>query len=221
MKKITLSAALIAAMSTFAIAGGDIAPVEPVVEEIIVEETGAFYLGLAYSAGNLDSTTDSRITDPLTGATLDFSSSSDEDYSAVMLQAGYKFNQYVAIEGRYWIGLSETISTDIRFGDADLTVDTWGIYVKPMYPVTEAFNIYALLGYASSDVSVEQAGFTFDPNYDLDGFSWGIGADYAFGENWAVFVDYVNMYDDENSLSAISTVDDTISTWNFGVTYTF
>jgi hypothetical protein len=49
MKKLNLSLAAIFAMGTFAVAGGDIAPVEPVVEEpVVVESTGNFYLGLAY-----------------------------------------------------------------------------------------------------------------------------------------------------------------------------
>ena len=51
MKNIVLSAVAVLAMSSFAVAGGDIAPVEePVVvaEEVVVESTGAFYLGSAY-----------------------------------------------------------------------------------------------------------------------------------------------------------------------------
>ena len=49
MKNIVLSAVAVLAMSSFAVAGGDIAPVEEPV--VVVEEavsTGAFYLGLAY-----------------------------------------------------------------------------------------------------------------------------------------------------------------------------
>lgn len=86
-----------------------------------------------------------------------------------MLQAGYKFNQYVAVEGRYWIGLEEGMEVDLGI-NGDLTVDTWGLYVKPMYPVTEAFDIYALLGYASSDASAKAGNFTYDIPYDADGF---------------------------------------------------
>ena len=52
MKKFNLSLVTVLAMSTFAIAGGDIAPVEEpvvVVPEVIESiSTGGFYLGAAY-----------------------------------------------------------------------------------------------------------------------------------------------------------------------------
>lgn len=237
MKKITLSAALIAAMSTFALAGGDIEPVEPVVEPVI-EESGAFYLGLAYSYMNAtsDATGVGAIVDD-SGRFWNVSADAsllDDSISSAMVQAGYKFNDYVAIEGRYWFGGStdEVVVTGLNGGlaSADLDVDSWGIYVKPMYPVTEEFNIYALLGYASSsyDVNVYQGVFTATLNNgtDYDGFSWGLGADYEFNENWSVFVDYVSLYDDSNFYGTVGTladveIDDRLDTWNFGVTYTF
>ena len=57
MKKFTLSLATIMAMGTFAIAGGDIAPVEPIVEvPVVIEDDSAFYLGLGY--GSLTQTSD-------------------------------------------------------------------------------------------------------------------------------------------------------------------
>ena len=208
-------------MSTFANAGGDIAPVEPVVEAV-EESTGAFYLGLAYGAANYDFThtyhCDSTGTDIIPG---------DFDYDTVMLQAGYKFNPYIALEGRYWIGLDENI------GNAeDLNIDTWGIYVKPMYPVTNTFDIYALLGYASSDrsnlddtiVSTSAEPLPYRTSYDMDGFSWGIGAAYAFTDNFSLFVDYTSLYDDDDTFADSDEswkYEDEITSWNFGVTYTF
>ena len=219
MKNIVLSAVAVLAMSSFAVAGGDIAPVEEpvVVVEPVIEDSG-FYLGLAYGAANVESTWTEY---NAAGASATYPSE-DFDYSTVMLQAGYKFNQYVAIEGRYWIGLDEDILVD-----ETLNIDTFGIYVKPMYPVTDAFDIYALLGYASSDLTVEDAaGVTYDPNYDIDGFSWGIGAAYSFNDNVSIFVDYVNMYDDTEVAESYAdgSYDEqelVLSTINFGVTYKF
>lgn len=202
-------------MSTFAAAGGDIAPVEPVVETPMVEEsTGAFYVGIGYGAANYDTTiTATGLTDEPIHA------SGDEDYSAIMLQAGYKFNPYLAVEGRYWFGLDQDVGDN-----TDLSVDTWGIYVKPMYPVTSALDIYGLLGYADSDVELSDSDGSYSPPYDTDGFSWGIGAAYAFSENLSLFVDYTSLFDDDNTFSidtATVNFDDTITSWNFGVTYTF
>ena len=220
MKKFNLSLVAFLAMSTFASAGGDIAPVAPVVVE---ESTGPFYLGLAYGAANYDFTHTHHCDS--TGTTI---ASDDVDYGTIMLQAGYKFNPYIALEGRYWIGLDEDI------GNAeDLNIDTWGIYVKPMYPVTNTFDIYALLGYASSDRSnlddpvdpyTSSVPLPYRTSYDMDGFSWGIGAAYAFTNNFSLFVDYTSLYDDDDTFADSDEswkYEDEITSWNFGVTYTF
>lgn len=218
MKKLNLSLVTVLAMSTFAFAGGDIAPVEPMIETPMVEEAstpGAFYLGLGYGMANTESTDTYFYNETPIGTEV-----SDVDYSTVMLQAGYKFNPYIAVEGRYWFGMDEDYGTN-----STLNVDTWAIYAKPMYPVTEQFDIYALLGYASSDVTVtDAADVEYTSAYDVDGFSWGIGGAYAFTESLAVFVDYTSMYDDSASDIAYynnAEFDNTITAVNFGVTYTF
>ena len=228
MKKFNLSLVAFLAMGTFAIAGGDIAPVEPVVETPMVEEStpGAFYVGIGYGAANYDYGYTATYMAPVNGtvtaaqlASVTETWSGDHDYSTVMLQAGYKFNPYIAVEGRYWIGLDEDIGNN-----EDLNIDTWAIYVKPMYPVTEEFDIYGLLGYADSDAEISGPGYTLSPPYDMDGFSWGIGGAYAFTENFSVFVDYTSLYDDDNTLTYVDGTekfDEEITSWNFGVTYTF
>ncbi|HFU77687.1 MAG TPA: porin family protein, partial [Epsilonproteobacteria bacterium] len=88
MKKITMSMVSILTFSSMAMAGGDIVPVEPVVLAPTVEEVldeSAFYAGLVVSYMKLHD---------------EFSA---EEFTAngIMLQAGYQFNRYFAIEGRY------------------------------------------------------------------------------------------------------------------------
>jgi len=200
MKKLTLSIAAIAAMSTFAMAGGDIAPVEPVVETPVVAPAtdAGFYVGAAYGLMGID------YSDP----TYSF----DTSHDAFMFQAGYKINPYVAVEGRYWTGSSDDYTTGGT--NYSTEVDAWGIYVKPMYPVTEEFDIYALLGYGDTDPSnTKDASW---PTYDTDGFQWGLGASYDVTSNIAVFVDYTELYNDTQNNE-----DMTIDSWNFGVTYKF
>ena len=214
MKNIVLSAVAVLAMSSFAVAGGDVAPIEePVVVAPIIDDSG-FYLGLAYSALNLEADSQNS-TDPY------WNEGYDKTWSEVMVQAGYKFNSYVAVEGRYWFGIEDSTQIPHIFqvvGDIDASVDAWGLYVKPMYPVTDAFDIYALLGYASSEISADN--LTSD---SLDGFSWGLGASYSFMENLSVFVDYVRLYDDSDyyAPNQFTDIDSTIDTWNFGVAYKF
>lgn len=212
MKKFNLSIVAVMAMSTFAIAGGDIAPVEPVVvyEEPVVEDKG-FYLGLGYGFLSADRTT------RLPGEDRSYTQGTG-DYDQIMLQAGYKFNSYVAVEGRYWLGLSDnawaTISNNAIQAVGE--IDAWGLYVKPMYPVTPAFDIYALLGYATTDYSIKNG-----ESGDLDGFSWGVGVSYEFSNNFAVYIDYTSLYDDDTTNSQGWRVDEEIDVTTIGFSYNF
>ncbi len=213
MKNIVLSAVAVLAMSTFAVAGGDVAPIEEpvIVEEVVVPDAG-FYLGLAYGWQGLEVYND-MYTDV---DTLDI------DFGSVMVNAGYKFNSYIAVEGRYWFGLS---SDDLLAWQndlpADMTVDSWGIFIKPMYPVSDTFNIYALIGYASTDVTFDlPAGYSLETD-SADAFAWGLGASYAFTENISMFVDYTQLLNNEDVAAGNEVIDFTLDTVNIGVNYRF
>jgi len=201
MKKIVLLSVI---ASTMIMAGGDIAPVEEpiIVPEPVVTDSG-LYLGLAYGFMSVDYTrTENTVTDT--------ARSFDESFSSIMLQAGYKFNSYVAVEGRYWFGIDDV--TLPAYTDTIDAPDAWGIYVKPMYPVTDAFDIYALLGYAATDTNLNK----------VDGFSWGLGASYAFTDSVAMFVDYTSLYNDDKDLpGGLVNKEYDINTVNVGVTYNF
>ena len=138
-----------------------------------------------------------------------------------MIDAGYKFNEYVAIEGRYWFGLSSSNVLGWTGGvTSDTTVDSYAIYVKPMYPVTEAFDIYALLGYGGTDISHDLAGGgSFSE--DASGFSWGIGAEYGFTDNVSMFIDYTDIINGENISRNGTSADLSVTNVNFGVNYYF
>lgn len=239
MKNFTLSVATVLAMSTFAIAGGDIAPVEPMVEEVVQASDSGFYIGGAYSLANsqYDHSQNYGYTD---GTDYLNTWSYEYDSNAYMLQAGYKFNQYIAIEGRYWGSMDsyqydgayyiDGQLVDNYYGYSDGDWSAWGIYAKPMYPVTESFDVYALLGYGN--VSVDDnwyynQGGILDENV----FQWGIGASYDITENASVFIDYVQLCDGENGNSYVPVdsgydyntynVDVSIYTVNIGISYKF
>ena len=189
MKKIVLSAVVAASMVTFATAGGDIAPVEPAITtpEVAVAPAsmaGNFYIGTAYSY--------------LDGEGKKNCNKVSDNAGAGTLLAGYKFNDYIALEGRY---------TD-DFSD----FSNWGIYAKPMYPVGPV-SIYGLLGYGVSDIDAK--------NFKAkdDGFQWGAGLAYAVTQNIGLFADYVQMVDKSNFDK--KDIDVKIYGINAGVTYTF
>ena len=213
MKKIILSTVTFLAMSTFAIAGGNVVPVEvPVVEaeEVIISDAG-LYIGVAYSYINNETTINNGVNGEI-------------DFNGFMLQAGYKFNPYIAVEGRYWDTGDEKLSMSSPIGHPD-TVDTqfdgWGIYVKPMYPVTDSFDLYALLGWGHQNT----INHTHEPSGSS--FSWGLGASYSFMNNVSVFVDYVSIYDDtavEDSIDPTGRLVDIeiqSASMNVGVAYKF
>ena len=201
MKKFTLSIAAIVAMSSFAIAGGDVAPIEePVVVVEPVVDNSSFYVGLAYSYIN---------------AEID----DTEKGNAYSLIAGYNFNQYIAIEGRYGQTVGDMDVSDAAnslgncVGDCEREVTYAALYLKPQYPVTESFGIYALLGYGEVKAR-ETSG---------DGFQWGLGANYKITENTSIFIDYTSLYNDDldNVIVAGETFDSQITSTSVGFTYSF
>jgi OOP family OmpA-OmpF porin len=223
MKKLTLSLATILTTSTLSFAGGDIAPaIEPVIEtpiiaeEIEVSDSGV-YAGVAYSL--LQS--DSNFID-----SIDNNHKLGADYSAVMFHGGYKINEYIAVEGRYWLGLAdEAFKLDNKFfGRFDSDASAWGVYAKPMYPVTDELDVYALVGYGSATVNGVKLADASVHDIEVSGLSWGIGAGYSFTENISVFVDYVDFQDDDVELKGTTingTFKHAFDSLNLGVTYKF
>jgi len=180
MKKIALSIVTALTMTSVAFAGGDIAPVEPEVSvPEVVSTPGSFYVGLGYSYVTVDYTT------------------GDDSADSVLLLAGYNFNNYIGVEGRYTFENSDKVSNA-------------GIYLKGMLPVTDAFGLYALAGYGKTDIET----------FSESGFQYGIGANYALTENIGLFVDYVRMYDD-NGFDGATDLDVTVDAVSVGATYKF
>ncbi len=193
MKNTVLSLCAVVAMSSSGFAGGEVAPVPVPVEEVV----SAFFVGIAYTHLSNDADHSGRTT------------ASEMDFSAFSLQAGYKFNPYVSIEGRYGMSFGDA-SDDSLAKDADITV--WGIYVKPMYPISPEFDIYALLGYAGTNADDKNHVFEIDEG----DFSWGLGAQYAITEDIALYADYLSFYDGSSTL-----YDYVVDSLNFGVAYRF
>ncbi len=212
MKKLTLSLATILATSTLTFAGGDIAPIEPIIETpMVVEEEvtdSGLYIGLGYSLLRSESKYDGH----------DLAN----DYSAVMGQVGYKFNEYIAVEGRYWYGLGEELDNlDAGvFGTFDSEATAWGIYAKPMYPVTQELDVYALVGYGAASVNGTKFSNGTTADVEVTGLSWGAGIAYSFTENFSVFADYVDFYDDTEQVNS-GNFENAFDSINLGVTYKF
>ncbi|MGW8168649.1 MAG: outer membrane beta-barrel protein [Sulfurovaceae bacterium] len=224
MRRILLFSVVV---STMIMAGGDIAPVEQAPEVA----QGAFYIGAGYS--NIQGVDRQNFMTEAVGITqLNGYTPYNVDFDAdgVMFQVGYKFNPYMAIEGRYTTSVGDVnldnaisdnfIKQDISVNeDLDADISNLAIYIKPMYPFGNA-NIYALLGYGK--VKLDNNNGT---SWDDNSFQWGIGASYAFNEHLSVFVDGVRWYHDTISEVIVpdggNPVDRKIYAFSVGLTYTF
>ncbi len=176
MKKIALSVVAIVGMSSFGFAGGDIAPV---VEPMVVEEevsNSSFYVGFGIaSVSARDAAADLNFFDEEPG---------QERLGNISLLAGYNYNEYVAVEGRYTTSFAKEDS---------LEMDGWSLFVKPQYPVSEDFSVYALLGFGG----VTMDGINgYHTDVDDTGFQWGLGMEYAVMENISLFADYTSLASD-------------------------
>ena len=181
MKNIVLSAVAVLAMSSFATAGGDIAPV-PVPVVIEEENNSNFYAGVGLIYNRVYSTDSGWFDDTVL--------TQDETGGFTGL-VGYNFNEYVAVEGR----ISKSFFEE---NYADVTM--YSLFVKPQYPVTQEFKIYGLLGFGSVNVEgtdgnpgAADVGATI---LDETSFQWGLGASYAVTESLSIFADYTILAND-------------------------
>ena len=201
MKNILLSVVAMATMSTLSFAGGDIDPVEPMVDTpVMAASHSGLYLGLGFTAASTG-----------IGTVSVFSENAGQDRTGdITFQAGYEFSPYIAVEGRY--------STSVTAEDF-IERDSWGIYLKPQYPVSNVMSVYALLGYGG--MTLDGIGGV-NASLDDNGFQWGIGASYDVADSVAIFVDYVSI---ANNMTADSfpaaSLDIDSQAVTVGVTYKF
>jgi len=198
MKIIKTSAAALLLMSTLAVAGGDIAPVEPEITtpEVIDTEPAltGFYAGLGYTYMKMDNA----------------GTAGDVNGNGITVLGGYNFHKYLAVEGRYSTTLGD-LSVDNGVDAGDLS--NIALYLKPQYTINR-FKLYGLLGYGQ---------VTYDngtTDYSEDGFQYGAGLSVMATDNIDVYVDYTRLYDDDDFDGLISQ-DITVDAVNVGVNYNF
>ena len=211
MKKIVLSLATVAAMSSFAVAGGDIAPA-PVAQP----DNSGFYFGIGYSAASADF--DNFV---VNGNSIDWTMDSDE--SAGMLVVGYKYNDWLGFEGRWTHFSMKADFTNVPILDNfDIKANNIGLYVKPQYSFG-AFTVYGLLGYGWTDLEIDINGGN---SSDTDGdFQWGVGASYALSSHTSFFIDYTQLHNGGEFSEEVGNsdfqMDGDIYSINVGLTYKF
>lgn len=205
MKKIISSIALLAMASNVAMAGGDFTdPVEPEInipaQEIVVIEDNVQYDGF-YAGAALNHM---RMSEAITSSGY-----------GITLVGGYYFNQYIGVEARYMRTLSDLdIDSSRPIVTTSDTLENVGLYVKPMYSITTGLALYGLAGYGQSNYC------NANGDYSEDGFQWGLGAKYELANGLGIFVDYLDIYDDDN-YDGLNVQDVQFGATSVGATYTF
>jgi opacity protein-like surface antigen len=225
MRKSTLFVTLVIVLSNISCAGGNITPIEPIEESPQTVENASvfksvFYMGAGYSY--LQSNRYATLHKP--GEADDGKTVKNTDSAAnnLMLMAGYQYNPYLAIEGRYTVSIGDhTLTDNLNNGykeDVDIDISNIALYLKPMYLVGNV-SFYGLLGYGKTQRKHNVRGSSWDGS----GFQWGGGVQYMVGGNLSIFADYTQWYDEEDELhpTAPRLLDTDFSTVSTGITYKF
>jgi len=104
--------------------------------------------------------------------------------AGVVGKIGYNANRYIGIEAR---GASTMIKDD------GAKVTHYGVYIKPMLPVSKKVKAYGLVGYGKSKTSGELR------KADVSGLAWGVGLDYAVTDKVSAFIDYQKLINKSDS----------------------
>ena len=202
MKKYALSLVSVMALSGVSFAGGDIIPVPVVVEEA----ANPFYVGIALAAV---STRGSNVYLSFFGA-----KDGQDRLGNFTFNAGYDFNQYVALEARY----------TTTFRDEDIVdMSGWSLFVKPQYPVSEDFTIYALLGFGG--VTVGGIHPIRPVSVDDSSFQWGLGVSYSLKSatdyNIEIYADYTSLASEIDGIYWNGDLQTSVDALTVGVAYRF
>ncbi len=104
----------------------------------------------------------------------------------IQAQAGYFFNDYLALEARYGTSVQR---------DSGLAVDSLASgFIKLNMPVSERIALYGLAGYSSVQIDQQNVGSNKD-----QGFSFGLGMHYALDKQNAVVFEFVDSTSEEQA----------------------
>ena len=119
----------------------------------------------------------------------------DDDSDATQGLVGYRFNNYLGIEGGY-----------IDFGEygsqlAKASTDGYTFAVKGMLPLTDHFGLYLKLGQLWWETDYNVLGF--DGKDDDEGLFYGAGASFNITDNFVLNAEYI-VYDIDLSADDVS-----------------
>lgn len=167
------------------------------------------------SAGQSQSDRKAEADRALTGAgATAFTSSIDDTDTAYKIQAGYRFNKNLAIEGGYAklgeVAYSATITAPVAdAGVVTLDMDGWNLDIVGRLPFNDSFTGFAKIGAFAYNLDYQctrtvSCGIA---SRSASGTSlhYGLGVDYAFAGNWFARAEYEVFAEVGDSMSANGT----------------
>jgi len=113
----------------------------------------------------------------------------DLDPTGVRVKAGKYFAENIAIEGSIILGMTSGDATVEGIGVELELKNALSVFVKGDLPLSDAANIYGLLGFTKGKLEASVLGQT--NSEDDSGLSYGFGAETRFSENLYLFGEYV------------------------------
>ncbi len=194
---------------------------------------GGFYTygAIGQSSTNRKGQTD----DAITGAGVTaFTSSADQTDTAWKLQAGWRFNSYLAVEGGY-VDLGK-FTFDANYiapfagtRDGSLKTEAWNLGLVGSLPINEQFSLFAKGGLFSYKAKFQCSGTAIacpNPSRSDSGipFYYGVGAAWNFNRNWflrAEYEIYTNIGERYNIDGSTGTSRSDVKIGSIGVGYRF
>lgn len=114
----------------------------------------------------------------------------DRNSFAWSINAGYQFNQYIAVEAGYMQLPYAKLTQNSTSGNVKLKTSAITADVKGILPVSQQFDLFAKAGLAfeSQSLSSSNAGVTTVTTSDNHRIAplFGLGVDYNINQNWSV-----------------------------------
>lgn len=131
-------------------------------------------------------------------------------FDALDIGFGSKLNDFFSVGGKFMIGLNND-SVNVVGTSLDIGLKwSYTFEVKPTYPVGDAFDLYAVLGFTSGEIEAEALGVKITESDS--GFSYGFGINRPIDDGYSLRLEYLNYLDVENA---------EVSGVNLGITKAF
>lgn len=192
------------------------------------------YASLGQSQSDRKAESDRALTGA--GATA-FTSSMDDTGTAWKIQAGYRFNKNLAIEGGYAklgeMSYRATITApSAAAGVVKVDTDGWNLDLVGRLPFSDSLSGFAKLGafayeldYQCSIISgTYSCGTAASRSASGTSFHYGLGLDYAFAGNWFARAEYeviADVGDPLNATGTTGTSQEDVRMGSVGVGYRF